>query len=88
MESDTYFSVYSTHKSKRCSTQPPACSEKSYQIYLCIGQQERFTEAEPLPVQGYWAVLAYTGIEEASNKIKKKKCVSIRVKKFSKQFLL
>lgn len=34
-------------------------------------------------MQGYWAVLAYTGIEEASNKIKKK-CVSIRVKKFLK----
>lgn len=49
MESDTYFSVCCAHKSKRCSTQPPACSEKSYQIHLCIEQQEKFREAEPLP---------------------------------------
>lgn len=75
MESDTYFSVHCTHKSKRCSTQPPICTEKSYQIYLCIEQPENFTEPEPLPVQGYWAILAYTVIEEASKqKWKKKVC--------------
>lgn len=44
--------------------------QKSYQIYLCIEQQETFTE------QGHWAVLAYTVIEEASRKTKCQKKVS------------
>lgn len=56
MESDTYYSVYCTHNHQH--------AEKSSQIYLCIEQQEKLTEPEPLPVQGYWAVLAYTVIQE------------------------
>ncbi|RMC20715.1 hypothetical protein DUI87_01567 [Hirundo rustica rustica] len=79
MESDTYFSVYCTHKSKRCSTEPPACTEKSYQIYVCIEQQEKFTEPETHPVQGYSAILAYTVIEEARSITSKEPVVKLKI---------
>lgn len=38
--------------------------QKNLPKSVCTEQQVKLTEPEPVPVQGYWAVLAYTVMEE------------------------